>query len=331
MRWNLTTSEVESIRLPVLSDAPGFGRFPQMVLAFGGENAAMVVENGTIMTSQRMGLLALENGSSEVGLTGLLPYAYGNDSMVMLTSSGLYTALPGFEQLRDLDGVVLGLVSLTDAERLALAGEDDRSLLMFSGEGFSSDENAAILNITDWLNQQSGVDDLHLSVLTVQLDAAEQAAESSGVLSAMFLVFGTFTIAAGVLLSLTIIMLLADVRQQELASLRALGLRKSDARALFVQGGRCPRLPCRWTWVGCRPRARMGDRCWFPIHLLLRRAQTFAFAWSMDSFLAGWMRGPCFPCCCWHRVPLTMPNSTSFEPCEVPVWCSNPACRGVCF
>ena len=80
-----------------------------------------------MMTSQRMELLGLENDSSEVGLTGLLPYAYGNDSMVMLTSSGLYTALPGFEQLRDLDGVVLGLVSLTDAERLALAGEDDRS------------------------------------------------------------------------------------------------------------------------------------------------------------------------------------------------------------
>ncbi|MDP6199786.1 MAG: hypothetical protein QF531_03365, partial [Candidatus Poseidonia sp.] len=127
LRWNLSTGEVVSIRLPVLSDAPGFGRFPQMVLAFGGENAAMMVENGTMMTSQRMGLLGLENDSSDVGLTGLLPYVYGNDSMVMLASSGLYTALPGFEQLRDLDGVVLGLVSLSDAERLALAGEDDRS------------------------------------------------------------------------------------------------------------------------------------------------------------------------------------------------------------
>ena len=291
LRWNLTTSEVESIRLPVLSDAPGFGRFPQMVLAFGGENAAMVVENGTIMTSQRMGLLDLENGSSEVGLTGLLPYAYGNDSMVMLTSSGLYTALSGFEQLRDLDGVVLGLVSLTDAERLALAGEDDRSLLMFSGEGFSSDENAAILNITEWLNQQSGVDDLHLSVLTVQLDAAEQAAESSGVLSAMFLVFGTFTIAAGVLLSLTIIMLLADVRQQELASLRALGLRKSDARALFVQegavlaflaGGLGSVVGLGLAWV-----IAVGFQSIFSSV----GAQTFAFAWSMDSFLAGWIWG----------------------------------------
>ena len=48
---------------------------------------------------------------------------------------------------------------------------------------------------------------------------------------AMFLVFGTFTIAAGVLLSLTIIMLLADVRRTELATARALGLKRSDARA----------------------------------------------------------------------------------------------------
>ena len=58
-----------------------------------------------------------------------------------------------------------------------------------------------------------------------------------GALSAMFLVFGTFTIAAGVLLSLTIIMLLADVRRTELATVRSLGLRRSDARAFFLYEG----------------------------------------------------------------------------------------------
>ena len=35
LRLNASTHAIDSIRLPVLSDAPGFGRLPQMVLAFG--------------------------------------------------------------------------------------------------------------------------------------------------------------------------------------------------------------------------------------------------------------------------------------------------------
>ena len=261
------------MRLPVLSDAPGFGRFPQMLLAFGGENATLIVENGTVMTSQRLDFLDLANRGTGLAMTGLLPYAYGNDSSVELIPEGLYTALPGFEQLRDLDAVVLGLVSLSDAETLALASPDDRSLLMFSGEGFSGEDPTALTNLTAWFDERSDADDLHLSVLTVQLDAAEQAAESSGVLSAMFLVFGTFTIAAGVLLSLTIIMLLADVRRKELASMRALGLRRSDAACVVCPRGRRPRFRCRsrgllrWPWLGLRH-----------------------FCWVLSQFFPRWVR-----------------------------------------
>ena len=291
VRWNLTSGEVESMRLPVLSDAPGFGRFPQMLLAFGGENATLIVENGTVMTSQRLDFLDLANRSTGLAMTGLLPYAYGNDSSVELIPEGLYTALPGFEQLRDLDAVVLGLVSLSDAETLALASPDDRSLLMFSGEGFSGEDPTALTNLTAWFDERSDADDLHLSVLTVQLDAAEQAAESSGVLSAMFLVFGTFTIAAGVLLSLTIIMLLADVRRKELASMRALGLRRSDARALFVQEGAV------LAFVAGAVGSCVGLGLAYVISVGFQSifstvgAQSFSFSWSIDSFLAGWIWG----------------------------------------
>ena len=53
----------------------------------------------------------------------------------------------------------------------------------------------------------------------------------------MFLVFGTFTIAAGVLLVLTIVMMLAEARRSELGTMRALGVSQSDVRALAVQEG----------------------------------------------------------------------------------------------
>ena len=53
----------------------------------------------------------------------------------------------------------------------------------------------------------------------------------------MFLVFGTFTIAAGVLLVLTIVLMLAESRRSELGVMRAIGVTRSDARALAVMEG----------------------------------------------------------------------------------------------
>ena len=290
LRLNASTHAIDSIRLPVLSDAPGFGRLPQMVLAFGGEEAALEVEEGTLLTSARLGALNLTD-PDVLDMTGVLPYAYGNDSSVPLTYAGDYTAVDGFDQLADLDGVVLGLVALTDAEVLALAGEDDRSLLMFSGSGFDDLNSTSRSALIDWFDERSGAEDVHLNVLAVKLDAAEQAQASSGALSAMFLVFGTFTIAAGILLSLTIIMLLADVRRSEVATVRALGLRRSDARAMFTYEG------ATLAFIASGVGSVMGlGLAWliaagFSSIFSAVGATRFVFDWTVDSFLAGWVWG----------------------------------------
>ena len=290
LRLNASTHAIDSIRLPVLSDAPGFGRLPQMVLAFGGEGAALEVEEGTLLTSARLGALNLTD-PDVLDMTGVLPYAYGNDSSVPLTYAGDYTAVDGFDQLADLDGVVLGLVALTDAEVLALAGEDDRSLLMFSGSGFDDSNSTSRSALIDWFDERSGAEDVHLNVLAVKLDAAEQAQASSGALSAMFLVFGTFTIAAGILLSLTIIMLLADVRRSEVATVRALGLRRSDARAMFTYEG------ATLAFIASGVGSVMGlGLAWliaagFSSIFSAVGATRFVFDWTVDSFLAGWVWG----------------------------------------
>ena len=284
------TNNSTSLRLPVLSDALGFGQLPQMVLAFGGEGAALSVDDGFVLTSARLSSLGLTSESS-LAMTGILPYAYGNDSATSLTHGGDYTSVEGFDQLSDLDPVVLGLVSLSDAEELALAGEDDRSLLMFSGEGFGGENTSAFDALQAWFDERSGLDDVHLAVRAVQLDAAEQAEASSGALSAMFLVFGTFTIAAGSLLSLTIIMLLADVRRKELATVRALGLRRSDARALFVYEGAV------LAFVSSGVGSLVGLVLAWVISVGFSSifssvgAQAFTFAWTIDSLLAGWFWG----------------------------------------
>ena len=292
LRWNTSSGEIESIRLPVMSDAPGFGRFPQMFLAFGGENSTLDVAVGHVAVSNRLEGLPLNDTNLSIGVKGVIPYAYGNDTAMFLENDGVYTSLPGFEQLSELESVVLGLIHLDDAEVLSLADEDQRSLLLISGGPFSDENaNSAVDNLTAWFDEQSSITDVFLDVRAVKVDAARQAAESSGLLSAMFLVFGTFTIAAGVLLVLTIIMLLADVRRSELAIARALGLRSSDARAFFVQeglvlsviaGGLGSLLGLGLAWL-----ISVG----FSSIFASVGAQTFRFDWTLDSFLSGWIWG----------------------------------------
>lgn len=292
LRWNTSTGVIESVRLPVMSDAPGFGRFPQMFLAFGGENSTLDVPVGHVAVSNRLQGLPLNDTNLTVSVKGVIPYAYGNDTAILLQNDGVYATLPGFEQLTDLEAVVLGLIHLEDAERLSLADDDERSLLLISDGSFAGNSSAsAVANLTVWLDEQSTIDDVFLGVRAVKVEAARQAAESSGLLSAMFLVFGTFTIAAGVLLVLTIIMLLADVRRSELAIARALGLRSSDARAFFVQeglvlsvvaGGLGSLLGLGLAWV-----ISVG----FSSIFASVGAQSFRFDWTLDSFLSGWIWG----------------------------------------
>ncbi len=292
LRWNTSSGEIESVRLPVMSDAPGFGRFPQMFLAFGGENSTVDVELGHVAVSNRLQGLQLDDTNLTVSVKGVIPYAYGNDTALFLQNDGIYASLPGFEQLTELEAVVLGLIHLEDAEKLSLADDDERSLLLLSGGLFAGGgSDSAVANLTAWFDEQSTIDDVFLGVRAVKVDAARQAAESSGLLSAMFLVFGTFTIAAGVLLVLTIIMLLADVRRSELAIARALGLRSSDARAFFVQeglvlsviaGGLGSLLGLGLAWV-----ISVG----FSSIFASVGAQSFRFDWTLDSFLSGWIWG----------------------------------------
>ncbi len=236
MRWNHASQSIESIRIPIVSTAGGFGTLPQLFLAFGGVNTTVSVSQGEVQLSQRLNQLNLSVNESEVWVKGLIPYAFGDNTAYRLYHAGAYSDTEAFDNLEELDGVVLGLLALTDAETLASASEDERSLILFSSN--SSVWNSSLTDdFTSWLDEQSNASNADLQVRAVKIEAAALAAESSGVLSAMFLVFGTFTIVAGILLVLTIVIMLAEARRSELGTLRSLGFTQSDARALAVQEG----------------------------------------------------------------------------------------------
>ncbi|MFL2949362.1 MAG: FtsX-like permease family protein [Candidatus Poseidoniaceae archaeon] len=289
LRWQESQDSVESLRLPALSSAGGFGTMPQMLLAFGGQNAPFEVENDTILVSLRLSDLPLEEQQSAFWLKGLIPYAFGDDTSHRLINAGYYTEVNGLEDLSELDGVVLGLVSLSDAEELSSAAENERNLVVLSPSDTSG--QAASLGLEEWFDQQSTGSDLNLNVRAVKVEAAALAAESSGVLAAMFLVFGSFTIAAGVLLVLTIVLMLAESRRSEFGTLRSIGMSQSDARALAVmEGGLIGALSAA---VG----SLFGlGLAWF-ISIGFQQmfssvgSGQFMFKWTLSSLFAGWAWG----------------------------------------
>ena len=76
-----------------------------------------------------------------------------------------------------------------------------------------------------------------LSVLEVKQEALDQANEYGAVITTIFLVLGIFSIAVAILLIFLIFGLLAADRVGELATMRALGMRRRQIQAMFLVEG----------------------------------------------------------------------------------------------
>ena len=211
-----------SPRLPLTVDIGGFGVMPQMFLATDGE---LSPPQGDVLISSRLSLL---NSSENVLVTGLIPYAYGDSIPTILTIEGNMSSIdaPGLDEL---ESIIIGLINLSDAEELASTAQGERSILVIN------DGNQT--EIIAWLDDVSGVQSMNLKIVAAKEEALATAEEGAGALSAMFLVFGSFTIGAGLLLVLTIVMMLAESRRIDEAIIRAIGLKRSDMRSLALMEG----------------------------------------------------------------------------------------------
>lgn len=76
-----------------------------------------------------------------------------------------------------------------------------------------------------------------LSVLTLKQDALDQAQDWGAVITTVFLLLGIFSIAAAILLIFLIFALLAADRSAELATVRAIGMRRHQVMGMFLSEG----------------------------------------------------------------------------------------------
>ena len=218
----LAQGDERSLRIPILADVGGFGIMPQLLMAFDGNQSP---PEGEIHVSP---ILNQYIDNESIWLKGLIPTAYGDDDWTILKTTNTIESIdaPGLEALNTL---LLGFINLSNGETLAYAEDGERSLVILQG--------ADREELESWLNQMADHEMFGLKAKAIKIEAYASAEEGAGILSAMFLVFGTFTIVAGILLVITIIIMLADERRSESGITRSLGFKRSDLRALAVFEG----------------------------------------------------------------------------------------------
>lgn len=126
------------------------------------------------------------------------------------------------------------LVTLADAQQLFRRPGEVRAILVsnrggaLAGAALSEDVRALLEPVASWND---------LEVQSVKADAIEDAETAGATFVAFFTTFGTFSIAAGILLIFLIFVMLATERRGELGIARAIGTRRGHLVQMFTFEG----------------------------------------------------------------------------------------------
>ena len=86
---SIENGSIQSMRLPILSDAGGFGTLPQMCFAFDGDASSLSVPQGELRIGERLNPISEVNNGS-IRASGLFQYAFGSDESLNLSINGSF-------------------------------------------------------------------------------------------------------------------------------------------------------------------------------------------------------------------------------------------------
>jgi putative ABC transport system permease protein len=291
--WDLSTGQVKHVRISVEADVEGLGRVPRMVLGLSGDGIPdrpfRSLEPGPALSALNMG------EGDEAWVAGRVPWAWGDATLYRLNATSSNGSVLEELGLANLSGLLLGIVSAEDAAMLAGAEVGDRHLLVLTSNGSTGVEVETAVRA--WLDEAATLDSGGVEVAPVRLEAGLQAEESAGLFAGMFLVFGGFTIAAGTLLAITVVVLLVEARRRDLATLRSVGMTRSDIRAIALLEGLL--LASLAGVLGGASGVLLGRIVAYGFSSAFTSvgAEAFAFGWSWSSVAAGAVWGTCIAVC----------------------------------
>ena len=206
--------------------------YQQLVHQEGQINIVLVSNGGGSSSVER------SEAAAQALRQGLADKAIAQQLHVML-------ARPDVQRgLRDAEGSMKARDrSSAEALRLEAARPEltERFVSLISDPGVRRRLFALARNLPSWPERRTAADLLQhvarLSVLEAKQEALDQANEYGAVITTVFLVLGIFSIAAAILLIFLIFALLAADRGPELATMRALGMRRRQIMAMFLFEG----------------------------------------------------------------------------------------------
>ena len=291
LRENITKF---SGRLPLIRTIEGFNQIPLLVMGFNGSSqlAEVSPKEGEIqLTSWASATIGIETGE-ELTILGLIPAAMGSLEGEKYDFTSQIPNIPSEPGQPTFDQLLFGIVNISDAESLSASTKSERSSLIFSGGELLNNTSFEIFleDVETFLDQKSNSNLYDAKVHRSKKDIIEQSELASESIANFFLVFGSFTIVAGMLLVVNIFVMLAEERKSDMGMSRALGLQRSDIRALFVMEGSALSLLA----------SAVGSIFGLFIAYVISTAfmivfqsvgAKFVFDWTWDSLLAGFSFG----------------------------------------
>ncbi|MFC2027661.1 FtsX-like permease family protein, partial [Chloroflexota bacterium] len=172
----------------------------------------------------------------EVGIGDELT-AYFNLEGTPLTIAGIYETggNPASFNFDSTNASMVAPLSNIQSLRAEMGETGDINYVLITNQGGTIDGVKHTDAVMEAL--ESSVDEMGLKANPIKQDALDEADEGGAMFSTMFLVFGSFSIIAGILLIFLIFVMLAAERKQELGIARAVGTQRGHIVRLFTYEG----------------------------------------------------------------------------------------------
>ena len=230
--------------------------------------------------------------SENLSFLGVIPYLFGTTEGEKLSYSKDLGSVPKLFDQPGYDELLFALLNMSDAEKIAGSTVGERTSVVITGIDLGNETLFEQLEIelNDWMDKKAKASQYDVSVRDIKrsiIDTSEAASEN---VAGFFLVFGSFTVVAGILLVINIFVMLAEERKSSMGMLRAIGMQRPEMRAMFVFEGSL--LSVISSGIG----ALAGIFVAFLISLGFKITfsslnSEFVFYWSYSSLIAGFSIG----------------------------------------
>jgi len=285
---------VENARIPLIRTIDDMNLIPLVGMAVEGQSNFIYSppKEGTFDFPSWSNEMLIVDENENVSFLGVIPYLFGTSEGLKLSYAGDVGDLPKLFDQPGTDELFFVSLNMTDAEEIAGSTSGERTSVVITGFDLGNESKFSQLELEfiNWMDDEAKAALYDVSIRDIKTSIIESSESASENVAGFFLVFGSFTVVAGILLVINIFVMLAEERKSSMGMLRALGMQRPEMRAMFVFEGSL--LSIISSAIG----SLVGIFVAFLISLGFKITfsslnSDFVFYWSYSSLIAGFAIG----------------------------------------